>query len=172
MKNFVFIILVLFLSVSCKKELVKEPAKLIEKEKMIDIIYDLSLLDAIKYQQPLSLDSVESNPTKFIFRKYKVDSLQFAKSNMYYAADYDSYKEMFDEINARLDKEKKTTEIKLKAEEKKAAKAKKIADAKKAAEAKKKKLKETPKDSVKKKVIKKVNIDSIKRMKILRHKGL
>ena len=163
MKNFVFIILVLFLSVSCKKELVKEPAKLIEKEKMIDIIYDLSLLDAIKYQQPLSLDSVESNPTKFIFRKYKVDSLQFAKSNMYYAADYDSYKEMFDEINARLDKEKKSTEIKLKAEEKKAAKAKKIADAKKAAEAKKKKLKETPKDSVKKKVIKKVNIDSIKK---------
>ena len=172
MKNFVFIILVLFLSVSCKKELVKEPAKLIEKEKMIDIIYDLSLLEAIKYQQPLSLDSVESNPTKFVFRKYKVDSLQFAKSNMYYAADYDSYKEMFDEINARLDKEKKSTEIKLKAEEKKAAKAKKIADAKKAAEAKKKKLKETPKNSVKKKVIKKVNIDSIKRMKRLQHKGL
>ncbi|MGO4771621.1 DUF4296 domain-containing protein [Flavobacterium sp. W22_SRS_FK3] len=166
MKNFVFILLVLFLSVSCKKELVKEPAKLIEKEKMIDIIYDLSLLEAIKYQQPLSLDSVESNPTKFIFKKYKVDSLQFAKSNMYYAADYDSYKEMFDEIQARLDKEKKSTEIKVKAEEKKAAKAKK------AAEAKKKKLKETPKDSVKNKVVKKVNIDSIKRMKRLQHKGL
>ena len=172
MKNFVFIILVLFLSVSCKKELVKEPAKLIEKEKMIDIIYDLSLLEAIKYQQPLSLDSVESNPTKFVFKKYKVDSLQFAQSNIYYAADYDSYKEMFDEINARLYKEKKSTEIKLKAEEKKAAKAKKAADAKKAAEAKKKKLKETPKDSVKDKVIKKVNIDSIKRVKRLQHKRL
>lgn len=165
MKNFVFIILVLFLSVSCKKELVKEPAKLIEKEKMIDIIYDLSLLEAIKYQQPLSLDSVASNPTKFIFKKYKVDSLQFAQSNIYYAADYDSYKEMFDEINARLDKEKKSTEKKLKAEEK-------AAKAKKAAEAKKKKLKETPKDSVKKKLIKKVNIDSIKRMRRLQHKGL
>jgi ATPase subunit of ABC transporter with duplicated ATPase domains len=91
---------------------------------------------------------------------------------MYYAADYDSYKEMFDEINARLDKEKKSIEKKLKAEEKKAAKDKKAADAKKAAEAKKKKLKETPKDSVKKKVIKKVNIDSIKRMRRLQHKGL
>jgi hypothetical protein len=170
MKNFVFIILVLFFSVSCKKELVKEPAKLIEKEKMIDIIYDLTLLEAIKYQQPLSLDSVESNPTKFVFKKYKVDSLQFAQSNIYYAADYDNYKEMFDEINARLDKEKKSTEIKLKAEEKKAAKAKKLVDAKKAAEEKKKKLKETPKDSLKKKVVKKMNIDSIKRMKRLQHK--
>ncbi|CAD0003457.1 MULTISPECIES: DUF4296 domain-containing protein [Flavobacterium] len=171
MKNFVFILLVLFLSVSCKKELVKEPAKLIAKEKMIDIIYDLSLLDAIKYQQPLSLDSVESNPKKFIFKKYKVDSLQFAQSNIYYAADYDNYKEMFDEINARLDKEKKVIEKKIKAEEKKAAKAKKIAEAKKAAEAKKKKLKETPKDSVKK-VIKKINVDSVKRKKRVQHKGL
>ncbi|WP_281310723.1 DUF4296 domain-containing protein [Flavobacterium flavigenum] len=165
MKNFVFIILVVFLSVSCKKELVKEPAKLIEKDKMIDIIYDLSLLEAIKYQQPLSLDSVASNPTKFIFKKYKVDSLQFAQSNIYYAADYDSYKEMFDEINARLDREKKSTEKKLKAEEKKE-------KAKKAAEAKKKNLNETPKDSVKKKVIKKADIDSIKRKRSLQHKGL
>ena len=90
MKNCIVIVLVLFLSVSCKKELVKQPAKLIEKEKMIDIMYDLSLLDAMKYQNPLSLDSVETDPTKFILKKYKVDSLQFAQSNMYYAADYDS----------------------------------------------------------------------------------
>lgn len=165
MKNFVFIILVLFFSVSCKKELVKEPENLIEKEKMVDIIYDLSLLDAIKYQQPLSLDSLESNPKKFVFKKYKVDSLQFAQSNMYYAADFDTYKEMFDEISARLEKEKKSNEKKLKAEEKKEAKAKKDA------EAKKKKLKETPKDSIKK-TTKKVNVDSIKRAKRLQHKGL
>ncbi|WP_163400574.1 DUF4296 domain-containing protein [Flavobacterium fluviatile] len=159
MKNFVFIILVVFISVSCKKELVKEPENLIEKEKMVDIIYDLSVLDAIKYQQPLSLDSVESNPAKFIFKKYKVDSLQFARSNMYYAADFDTYKEMFDEISARLEKEKKSTEKKLKAEEKKAK------------EAKKNNLKLTSKDSLKR-PIKKINIDSIKRMRRLQHKGL
>lgn len=150
MKNFVFIILVLSLSVSCKKELVKKPAKLIEKEKMMNIIYDLTLLESIKYQQPLSLDSVESNPKKFIFKKYKVDSLQFAKSNIYYASDYDGYKEMFDQINARLEKEKKNNELKLKAEEKKAAKANKN------------KPKKTPQDSLKK-TVKKINIDSIKR---------
>jgi hypothetical protein len=150
MKNFVFIILVLFLSVSCKKELVKKPAKLIEKEKMMNIIYDLTLLEAIKYQQPLSLDSVESNPKKFIFKKYKVDSLQFAKSNIYYASDYDGYKEMYDVINARLEKEQKNNELKLKAEEKKAAKANKN------------KPKKIPQDSLKK-TVRKINIDSIKR---------
>ena len=157
MKNFVFIILVLFLSVSCKKELVKKPAKLIEKEKMMNIIYDLTLLEAIKYQQPLSLDSVESNPKKFIFKKYKVDSLQFAKSNIYYASDYDGYKEMYDVINARLEKEQKNNELKLKAEEKKAAKAIKN----------KPKPKKIPNDSVQRVLIRE-KIDSIKRMSRLK----
>ncbi|WP_026728385.1 DUF4296 domain-containing protein [Flavobacterium denitrificans] len=137
MKNFVFIILVVFLSVSCKKELVKEPKGLIERGKMIDIMYDLSLLEAMKYQNPLSLDSVDSDPKKFIFRKYKVDSLQFAQSNIYYAADYEKYKDMFDELGKRLAVQQRATDSIVKLEEKKAAK-----DAKK-------KATEKPKDSIK-----------------------
>lgn len=75
MKNFVFIILVVFFFVSCKKELVKEFVKFIEKEKMINIIYDLFFLEVIKYQQLLLLDLVELSFIKFILKKYKVDSL-------------------------------------------------------------------------------------------------
>jgi hypothetical protein len=125
MKNFVFIILVLFLVVSCKKELVKEPKRLIEKGKMIDIMYDLSILDAIKYQKPLSLDSMDASPKKFILQKYKVDSLQFAQSNMYYAADYENYKEMFDQIAKRIEKNQRKADSLVKIAEKKAAKANK-----------------------------------------------
>ncbi|WP_316633238.1 DUF4296 domain-containing protein [uncultured Flavobacterium sp.] len=157
MKNCILIVLVLFLSVSCKKELVKQPAKLIEKGKMIDIMYDLSLLEAIKYQNPVSVDSNETNPTKFILQKYKVDSLQFAQSNMYYAADYDGYKDMFDEIGKRLAKNQRATDSLVKIDEKKEAKAKK------------KEVKAILKDSVKK-PLNKVNIDSIKRMIQLRNK--
>ncbi len=125
MKNLVFVILVLFLAVSCKKELVKEPKRLIEKGKMIDIMYDLSVLDAIKYNNPLSLDSVDASPKKFILQKYKVDSLQFAQSNMYYAADYENYKDMFDQIAKRLEKNQKKVDSLLKIEKKKADKANK-----------------------------------------------
>ncbi|TDO98550.1 DUF4296 domain-containing protein [Flavobacterium sp. 245] len=137
MKNFVFIILVLFLSVSCKKELVKEPKGLIERGKMIDIMYDLSILEAMKYQNPLSLDSVESDPKKFIYKKYKVDSLQFAQSNIYYASDYEKYKEMFDELGKRLAVQQRATDSLVKIDDKKAAKAAK------------KKASEKPKDSIK-----------------------
>jgi hypothetical protein len=151
MKNFILILLVLFLSVSCKKDLVKEPKRLIEKEKMIDIMYDLSLLEAIRYQHPASLDSMEVSPTRFILQKYKVDSMQFAQSNMYYASDYKNYKEMFDEVGKRLDKSKKKADSLVKIEEKKAA-----------AKAKKEKIKGVKKDSVKI-PMRKINIDSIKR---------
>lgn len=122
MKNFVVVLLVLFLSVSCKKEFVKEPKRLIDREKMVNIMYDLSLLEAIRYQNPSSIDSTDTNPKKFVFKKYKVDSLQFSQSNKYYAADYETYKEMFDEINTRLEKEKKNVDSLLKIEEKKAGK--------------------------------------------------
>ena len=155
MRNFVLIVLVLFLSVSCKKELVKEPKKLIEKDKMIDIMYDLSLLEAIRYQNPVSLDSLETSPTKFVLQKYKVDSLQFAQSNMYYAADYSNYKEMFDEVGKRLEKNKRATDSLVKIEEKKAAKIKKNA------------VKQVKKDSVKIPA-RKINIDSVKKRMQLR----
>ncbi|MDY0988891.1 DUF4296 domain-containing protein [Flavobacterium sp. CFBP9031] len=150
MKNFVVIILVIFLSISCKKDVVKQPAKLIEKDKMIDIMYDLSLLEAMRYQKPLSLDSIENDPTKFILKKYKVDSLQFAQNNMYYASDYENYKDMFDQVNKRISVNQRAADSLAKIDEKKAAKEIK------------KKAQEVSKDSVKK-VAPKVNIDSIKR---------
>lgn len=148
----------MFLSASCKKDLVKEPKRLIEKEKMIDIMYNLSLLEAIRYQNPASLDSMEVSPTKFILQKYKVDSLQFAQSNMYYAADYKSYKEIFDEVAKRLDKSKKKADSLVKIEEKKAA-----------AKAKKNKAAAVKKDSVKI-PLRKINIDSIKKRMQLKQK--
>jgi len=152
MKNCIIIVLVLFLSVSCKKELVKEPAKLIEKGKMIDIMYDLSLLDAMKYQNPLSLDSVQTDPTRFILKKYKVDSLQFAQSNKYYATDYETYKEMFDEIGKRIAVNQRAADSIVKIEDKKAAKEKKNKD------------KDSIKEAVKKTLKQQVNVDSIRRL--------
>jgi hypothetical protein len=91
---------------SCKKELVKTPDRLIEKDKMVNIMYDLALLEAIKIQNPISLDSFKIKPNDYIFKKYKIDSLQFSQNNMYYAADYKEYKKIFEEIKLRFDQNK------------------------------------------------------------------
>ena len=153
MKNFLIVILVLFLAVSCKKELIHEPKKLIERGKMVDIMYDLALLEAIKYNNPLSVDSNDTSTKRFVLQKYKVDSLQFAQSNIYYASNYETYKDMFDEISYRLEKEQKKADTLVKIEEKKKAakESKKKKDSIKAASpAKPAVVKLTKEDSIRK----------------------
>ncbi len=107
------------LVVSCKDEVIKKPDRLIEKNVMVDIMYDLSILDAIKYQNPASLDTFKINPRTYIFSKYKIDSLQFAKNNVYYASDYEGYKVMFEEITKRLESTKKSADSLINLEKKK-----------------------------------------------------
>lgn len=103
----------------CKEDLVKKPEHLIEKSKMMDIMYDLALLEAIKYQNPAVLDSNQIRPKQFIYKKYKIDSLQLAQNNIYYAADYKNYKIMFESVVKRIANEKKRVNSVIKLEEKK-----------------------------------------------------
>jgi predicted ATPase len=79
---------------------------LVAEDKMIDVMYDLSILDAIKYQNPASLETYKINPSQYIYKKYKIDSAQFAQSNIYYASNYKDYKEMYDEVIKRIDAKK------------------------------------------------------------------
>ena len=119
MRKIIPFLAILTLLISCKDEVVEKPERLIDKDVMVDIMYDLSVLDAIKYQNPTSLDTFKINPRDYIYKKYKIDSLQFAKSNVYYAADYEDYKLMFEEITKRLDVTKKNVESLIKVENKK-----------------------------------------------------
>ena len=119
MRKLIVFLAVLALFVSCKDELVKKPDNLIDKDVMVDIIYDISILDAIRNQNPTSIDSFKINSRDFIFKKYKVDSLQFVKSNVYYSADYESYKLMFDEVIKRVDKQKAAADSLITLEQKK-----------------------------------------------------
>ena len=55
---------------------IEKPKKLIEKDKMVDILYDIALLEAIKSQNVNGgISSKKSN--EFLFKKYKIDSLQW-----------------------------------------------------------------------------------------------
>jgi hypothetical protein len=118
MKKSISLLAILAL-LGCKEDLVKKPDLLIEKSKMMDIMYDLALLEAIKYQNPAVLDSNQIRPKQFIYKKYKIDSLQLAQNNKYYAADYKSYKVMFESVVKRIENEKKRVNAVIKLEEKK-----------------------------------------------------
>jgi hypothetical protein len=117
--NKILPILAIFTFFGCKEDLVKPPDPLIDRAKMINIMYDLALLEAIKYQNPIVLDSNQIRPKQFIYKKYKIDSLQLAQNNAYYASDYKNYKIMFEEVVQRIANEKKKAAEVIKSEEKK-----------------------------------------------------
>ncbi|MFT7335712.1 MAG: hypothetical protein ACI9M1_001633 [Porticoccaceae bacterium] len=106
MKKVLSFLVILILIVSCKEEIVEKPDNLIEKNKMVDIMYDLAILEGIKYQNITSLADYNVNSSQYIYKKYKIDSLQFVQSNVYYASNYEEYKEFFDEIVKRIDDQK------------------------------------------------------------------
>ncbi|HTG65965.1 MAG TPA: DUF4296 domain-containing protein [Flavobacterium sp.] len=119
MKKAVFFWVVLLSLFGCKDETVKEPDRLVDKETMQNIIYDLALLDAIKYNEPATTEKYKVNPKEFIYRKYKVDSLQFAQNNIYYASNFEEYKAMYDNVAKRMEAKKATIDVLLKKERKK-----------------------------------------------------
>lgn len=89
---------------SCNSNSVEKPDNLIDKDKMTDILYDMSLLEAIKTQN-INGGITPKTANKYIYKKYKIDSIQFAKSNKYYASDIEEYKKMFEKIKDRLNAE-------------------------------------------------------------------
>ena len=112
-KNILLILIVVFLG--CNSNSVEKPKNLIGKDKMVDILYDISLLEAIKSQN-INGGITTKMGNDYIYKKYKIDSVQYSKSNKYYASDIEEYKKMFEKVKEKLNAEtlKIDTELKKK----------------------------------------------------------
>jgi Domain of unknown function (DUF4296) len=104
MRKKLAIFCLLFLIIGCNDSVIKKPKNLIEKDKMIDVLYDLSLLESIKAQN-ISGGISNNSVTDYIYKKYKIDSIQLVESNKYYASDIEEYKKMFEIVKERLNNE-------------------------------------------------------------------
>ncbi len=103
MKKLVTIFLLFAILISCQKPAVSKPDNLIDEEVMVDIIYNISVLEAMKSQKAFVLEANKINPNTYIYKKYKIDSLQFANSDKFYASDIKKYKEIFEKVNKRME---------------------------------------------------------------------
>ncbi len=97
----------------CNNNSVEKPKNLIDKDKMVDILYDISLLEAIKSQN-INGGITAKMENDYIYKKYKIDSIQFAKSNKYYASDLEEYKKMFEKVKEKLSAENLKVEAEMK----------------------------------------------------------
>ena len=105
MKN-LFVILLAILLTSCGEKLLDKPEDLIPKDKMINILKDITILNSARSTSVTVLHDYKIEPTTFVFSKYGVDSLQFVTSDKYYASLPNEYEAMYVEIEKQLDTEK------------------------------------------------------------------
>lgn len=105
MKKVTQILLLLLLGVACSEKVIEKPEDLIPREKMVNILYDLSLINAGKAIDPIALERHSIKPMEYVFRKYEVDSAQFVRSDLYYAAMPLEYEAIYRELEERLEKE-------------------------------------------------------------------
>ena len=107
----IFYILILISLVGCSSgDRPKKPKDLIAKDKMSDIMYDLYILNAAKGVNRKLLELNGIMPSDYVYDKYGIDSLQFAKSNTYYAYDTEVYTSIIDKMKAHLEKDKELYE--------------------------------------------------------------
>ncbi len=106
MKKRIFLILIAAFVLSCAEEVIKKPEDLIPRETMTDLVYEMAVLNAAKSTNKAILEEHFEDPTDFLFRQYGVDSLQFVKSDMYYASQPLVYEAIYEEVSARLEKER------------------------------------------------------------------
>ena len=112
--------LLLFVTIfvfGCQNTGIEKPSNLIEKDKMVDILYDLSLLEVVKSQN-ISGGVTSKQINEFIYKKYKIDSIQLVKSNKYYASEVDEYKKMYLKVKERVEADNKKLEEETKKGEK------------------------------------------------------
>lgn len=93
---------VLFISFSCDNFNDQEPDNLIEPEKMANILVDIELLRSIKSTNASDEYKENALGDLYLYKKYKVDSLQIVESKKYYSKYPKKYLAIYKSVEERL----------------------------------------------------------------------
>ena len=121
MRLFTIIFVILCVS-SCQD--VKRPSmpeNLIPEEKMVEVLTEAYLINAARSFDKRIIVENKVKLDSFIYKRFNIDSLQFAQSNAYYTSDVNKYTEIFTKVEARVELLKKNADsilIKISLEEK------------------------------------------------------
>lgn len=105
MKKVIYLILLVCSFVSCNNNTTPKPERpnnLISESKMVDILYDMSLLNAAKGSNKRVIEENGLMPKDYIYQKFDIDSVQFAESNNYYSYNLDVYESIYNKVQVRL----------------------------------------------------------------------
>ncbi|MDA9067318.1 DUF4296 domain-containing protein [Flavobacteriaceae bacterium] len=102
------VIIILIFVLGCNNSLTQKPIPidLISQEKMVDIIYDMTLINVAKGVNKSILENNGIIPEQYLFNKHSIDSTLFARSNEYYSNDLKTYQMIYDNVKIKLEKNK------------------------------------------------------------------
>ncbi|WP_281541462.1 DUF4296 domain-containing protein [Maribacter aestuarii] len=108
-KSTIFFVVLMFLF-SCAEKLIKKPDNLIPRDKMVEILKEMTILNAAKSTNLGILKDNGIEPTTYVFEKFDVDSIQFVESDRYYASLPQEYEAIYKEVESLLEAQKKRVE--------------------------------------------------------------
>lgn len=103
MRKILVVFIIGLLIISCQNiEKPERPDNLIDRETFSEILVDTYLSNAARNKSYQEIQEENIRLEKYIYQKYAIDSLQFAKSNAYYSADLDGYMELLKVVEQKL----------------------------------------------------------------------
>ena len=73
-------------------------------------MHDLAVLNATKSSYKAALDNNGIDIMEFLYKKYQIDSVQFSQSDLYYASIPLEYQEIYEKVEAILERKKNAME--------------------------------------------------------------
>jgi len=110
MKNFILLFLIILQSCTITGK-IEKPHNLIDESLMINILYEISILDAMNTFNPRNPNFEEIYGRPYIYLKYGVDSLQLTKSDLYYAKFPRIYHRIYSSVLIRMNKTKDSLDL-------------------------------------------------------------
>ncbi len=80
----------------------EKPENLIPEDKMVDILTETYLINAARSLDKVTILQNKIKLDSFVYRKFEIDSLQFAASNAFYTSDLNSYNDLFLRVQERM----------------------------------------------------------------------
>ena len=101
---FLFGLSVLF---SCTSNtILEEPEDLIPKDTMSLVIQEMFIASTAKFFNNKNLQK-NINYMPFVYERFKIDSVRFQRSNLYYMSKIDDYQKILNDVKASLEEQKR-----------------------------------------------------------------
>lgn len=102
MKKWSFYIILFCVLVACNQGVMKKPNPFIEQEKMEEILYQLTILNAAKNTNHYAFEEHYIDVNAIIYKQNGIDSTQLAQNIIYYSSQPKKYHQMLLKIEKRI----------------------------------------------------------------------